>query len=318
MLAAWRFASRIRTWPTPGHSNSARSPSIADLLGMHDDLQFAQLVKAQVAAHYVIFREQPEQGYGQAVGDLSGKTTETGADGVERTLESTGPGMLVQGRRGEKLLGFTPGVPNPEFFPHANLLLTFVAVNLGLPLAVLLLDPSQTNFSGWRGAMDQARLGFQTIQGRLVNRFVRPAYLWKLRQWLNESSKLLALSRQADVQIAKHVWHPPTWPYIEPLKDVTADVMKGANGLSSLRRLMSDRSMDWDMVFPEIVEDRVKLITLAIEEAAAITKAHPDSGVTWRDLAPLPTAEGIQISTESPQSPQDKEAPDAERQAADD
>lgn len=312
-----QFTWKKRPSQTRGVSRLA---PIADLLGMHDDLQFAKLVQAQVASFYTIFKEQPESGYGNTpVGDLSGNTTETGADGVERTLETLGPGMIIQGRKGEKLNGFSPNTPNAEFFPHANMLLTFVAVNLNLPVAVLLLDPSQTNFSGWRGAMDQARLGFQNIQGRLVNKFIRPAYLWKLRQWIGESPELIKLSQRADVNIAKHVWHPPTWPYIEPVKDVTADILKVANPLSSLRRVLSANSMDWDVVFPEIVEDRVNLISLAIEEADKINEAHPEAGVSWRDLAPLPTAQGITIQAESPLGEQhEKGAPNGNQPNSDD
>lgn len=312
-----QFTWKKRPSQTRGVSRLA---PITDLLGMHDDLQFAKLVQAQVASFYAVFKEQPEGGYGStSPADLSGNSTETGADGVERTLESVGPGMIIQGRRGEKLGGFSPNTPNAEFFPHANLLLTFVAVNLGLPVAVLLLDPRQTNFSGWRGSMDQARLGFQTIQKRLVDKFIRPAYEWKLRQWIQETPELASLAQRKDVNIAKHVWHPPTWPYIEPVKDVTADVLKLANPLSSIRRVLSARSMDWDVVFPEIVEDRVKLITLAIEQADEINKEHPEAGVSWRDLAPLPTAQGISIQAESPLgSPHGKEASNGDGTTNDD
>jgi capsid protein len=312
-----QFTWKKRPSQTRGVSRLA---PIADLLGMHDDLQFAKLVQAQVASFYTIFKEQPEGGFGHAVGDLSGKTTETGSDGVQRTLEPMGPGMVIEGRRGEKLQGFSPNTPNAEFFPHANMLLTFVAVNLNLPVAVLMLDPSNTNFSGWRGAMDQARLGFQTIQRRLVDKYVQPAYMWKLRQWIGESPKLARIAQRPEVNIANHVWHPPTWPYIEPVKDVTADVLKVANPLSSLRRVLSARSMDWDVVFPEIVEDRVKLIRLAIEQADELNEAHPEAGVSWRDLAPLPTAQGINITAESPiGTPHDeKEAPNGGKQPTDD
>src|SRR5690606_1028361 len=96
------------------------------------------------------------------------------------------PGIEYTGAPGEKLTGFSPNIPNAEFFEHARLILTFVAINLDMPLQMLLLDATATNFSGWRGAFDQAKIGFRQIQSWLLKRFYAPVYEWKLRQWIAE------------------------------------------------------------------------------------------------------------------------------------
>lgn len=258
---------------------------IANPVGMHDDLQFANLVRAQVAACFAIFHERESDFGGDNPPQRGEATTETLADGTTRAIEGIAPGMEIFGAPGDKLIGFSPNVPNPEFFTHAKMVLTFIAVNLDLPVAVLLLDPSETNFSGWRGAMDQARLGFRDIQKWMIGQFYRPVYEWKLRQWLATDPKMRAFASRIGVDIFAHEWHPPGWSYIEPWKDAQADNLRIKGGLSSLRRIHAERGRDWDNVSTEIVEDRAKLVRKALAEAGLINTEYPDARVNWRELA---------------------------------
>lgn len=277
---------------------SAAAP-IADTIGMHDDVQFAQLVKQQITSCFAIFRsfetEAPQ--FDQTpLGEQELREIEAGAT---RILEGIAPGVMLTGRPGEKLEGFSPNVPNAEFFTHAHLLLTFIAVNLGLPVAVLLLDPSNTNFSGWRGAIDQARTGFRRIQRWMIERFHSPAYRFKVRQWLAEPEfeDIARAHAMGEINAFGHAWHPPTWKYIEPLKDATTDVMRHSNTLTSPRRLHAERGCDWDDIARETVEDHVSAIRFARQQAAVLNAEFPDEQpVHWRELLPLPKPGGINLT----------------------
>lgn len=259
---------------------------IVDMVGMHDDLQFANLVRAQIAACFAVFRERDIQ-FQPGADDAEGATeTETLADGETRVLENIGPGMDIEGAPGVKLSGYSPNIPNPEFFPHAMMVLTFIAVNLNLPVAVLLLDPSQTNFSGWRGAMNQAREGFKRIQKWMIDRFYRPVYLWKLGQFIRDDEELAGLAKgMSDRELLIHRWIPRTWPYIEPKKDVEADVIRVAKNLVSHTDQQAERGRDWEETAPACVADRALIVLNAIETAERINLDHPDAHVNWRELA---------------------------------
>lgn len=276
---------------------SAAAP-IADVIGMHDDVEFAQLVKQQITSCFAIFREMDldTPGYSQTpLGEQERREIDAGAT---RVLEGIAPGLMLTGRPGEKIQGFSPNVPNAEFFEHAHLLLTFVAVNLGLPVAVLLLDPSNTNFSGWRGAIDQARIGFRCIQRWLIERFHTPAYRFKIRQWMAEDDwdDLAARHAAGEINLFGHAWNPPTWKYIEPLKDATSEVMRLSNVLTSPRRLFNERGSDWDEVAGETVIDLGSAIRKAKAAAAAINAEFNDGQpVHWRELLPLPQPGGVQL-----------------------
>lgn len=259
---------------------------IVDVIGMHDDINFAKLVQQQIVSCWAIIRETPADWVGVRESEQQGaETTETLSDGSVRTLQGIAPGMDVQLRPGEKAMGFSPHIPNAEYFEHVTLMLTFIAVNLGLPRHVLLLDPSDTNFSGWRGAIDQARQGFKEIQDDMIEQFYTPVYEWKLRQWAASDAALRRAAERAQARFFRHFWVPPFWQYIEPNKDASADKLIIDNRLNSRRETLARRGLDIEEVDADIVSDNTRFIEQCLIAAAAIQTRHPESGVTWRDVA---------------------------------
>ena len=277
---------------------SALAP-IMDIAGMWEDLNFANLVRAQVASCFAILRERDlaaSAGVGGNTPATGSTETETLADGTTRTIEGIAPGMDVIGLPGEKLQMSSPNVPNPEFFPHCKMLLQLIGVNLGLPLVLVLLDAKETNFSGWRGAVDQARMGFRGNQKRLGQQFHSPVYQWKLRQWISEDPALRTAAERLGKKFFSHTWRPPTWPYIEPMKDAAADLLRVRNALTSQRRRAAERGMDWDVLTDEICADNAKLIRKAHETAVKLNEDNEGLGITWREVAALPTPDGVKVA----------------------
>ena len=179
--------------------------------GMFDDLNFTQLFAAQMHSHWLVVRQRDKTFFEnnpteQPIGTPS--TTYTGT----RRMEETAPGMELLGMPGETLQPWSPNVPNPEFFSHAKLILTLLGINLGMPLVLVLLDASETNFSGYRGAVDQARLGFRYNQRVLVNRWHVPYWRMKVNHWADEDVTLARLretgaalqAQVADGRLAVH------------------------------------------------------------------------------------------------------------------
>lgn len=282
---------------------SALAP-VFDAAGMHDDIQFSQLVKQQVSACFAFIEKQTDAAVGAggagATPILGSRTTETRSDGTEATIESIGPGMRVRVPRGVDVQMESPSIPNAEFFTHTTLILQFIAINLNLPVQVLLLDPSKSNFSGWRGAMDQARMSWRAMQHRIIERWHAPIFQWKVAQWLAEDAQLAALASQSGVNPTKHTWNPPRWPYIEPVKDQTARAMDCASPVNSLRRVAGDHGNDFYDVTNERIADVAYAVKEAKKAAAAINKDFPDDDapVTWRELWNPPVNTDIAVRAE--------------------
>jgi capsid protein len=224
--------------------------------------------------------------------------------------------MEMNGTPGEKIKLDSANIPNPEWFPHVKLLLTFIGINLGAPFVLAMMDTSETTFHGYRGAIDMARMGFRMNQRRRVKSFYRPAWEWRLRNWLDDDAVLRRrfLSNRKPVNLFSHSWTPPSWPYIEPVKDAMGDLLREANTLTSPRRRAAERGDDYSEIVREAIEDRAGGIDLAIEAATQINEKHDLEGteaVTWQHLYQPPMPQGVTLQlnatgevSEAPQTPQ--------------
>lgn len=269
--------------------------------GMLEDINFAKLVQQQVVSCFAIFREMgmsPQlpglnQGYGRS-------TVETTPAGT-RQIEGVSPGMEVIGGPGEKLQGFSPNVPNSGYFDQVKLILQVLGVNFGLPLCLVLMDGSETNFSGWRGAVDEARKGFVADQLNLVRRLHKPGYEWWLSQEIKVDTSLRNWQDKPKINIYGHNWNLPTWSYIEPVADAEGDATQLRNSLTSPRRMHSARGNDWEEIADESIEDNHYAIDKAAEKADEFNTKHPTSPpLTWRDLISLPMPEGQTLALQDP------------------
>jgi capsid protein len=270
----------------------------------HDDIQFAALVAAQVQNCYAILEQEtlangpnlppPRTGTEAQTGSRS---TETLEDGSVRTSEGMSPGMRVRAKPGYTLTGFSPTIPGPMYSEHTLMILTIIAINLDLPVHVLLLDPSKTNFSGWRGAIEQARIRFRVMQRLLINRFHTPVWRWFVRQRLAESKVMQAAFKRLGPQIFGHAWHPPTWSYIEPHKDISANALELATLQTSPTRQRARQGEDFDDIYPEIIDDAGKLLEAAERKAQDLTKAlSPKEPFTREEVLRVFTAGGVSVT----------------------
>lgn len=284
---------------------------VYDIVGMRGDLEFANLVKAQVASTvtYVeeidptlwqFFQQQAvSAGTEFDVSDYFGDPTDT---------VNLNPGAIHKPRPGTKLVPFSPSIPNETYFQFVKQLISYLAVNLDLPYCVLMLDASDTNFSSYRNTIEQARLTFRETNDWLEMQWHRPAWAWRCRTEAETDDVIgpFLASEGLDV-LCRHKWNPLGHEYIEPVKDATADTMQRAKGLTSPRRLTAKRhGCDWKVLFTEIVDDHFDAIQYAHQKAQSLGV----EGVTWRDLLPMPNLDGVRIQIN------DENEPDTPKQPA--
>lgn len=268
---------------------TALAPTV-DYIGMNDDANWATMVARKVQASFAIIRNMAPGASIDDAGALGSQDSKTEYDGTVTTIEDVMPGMEYIGAAGETISGFSPDVPSQNFMEHSMFVLGVTAANLDIPLMMLLLDPSKTNFSGWRGAVDEARKAFKRIQRQLIDQFHTHVWNWKVRQWLDESPILSRAAGMPEVDIYRHRWNCPAWKYIEPHKDAQADALIIREALTSRRRIYQERGMDWDEVAPEIVADNALIITTALAAHQKIATAYPDADVDWRELVSGPAS----------------------------
>lgn len=250
--------------------------AVMDIAGQFDDLNFAKLVQAQVCSYIAAFIE----GDGPVV---FGEQTNSG-DANDREEQKLAPAAILRMRKGEKMTPFSPAVPNAEFFEHVKLLLALIGLPFGMPLVMALMDARETNFSGYRGALHEARLGFGCVQNDLEFQFCRPAYEWKVREWAGEGllDDVGGRDKVSAVALLNHRWQKPGWPYIEPFKDAQANELRVASLQASPRTIAGELGADFELIASETCADHAYAIGAAMEKAKALSAGGEK--VTWRDV----------------------------------
>lgn len=304
---------------------SALAP-VLDVESMRDDLEFAQLIKNQVQACQTYARKIDPAAWAHL--DLLGAFEKLRAEGGEYFLDQWANGnerKTVGVRPGQVLQDPVPGVsyemfssdiPGDGFFALEKMVLTYLGLNLDLPLIVLLLDASDTTFSSYRHVLEQARQTYAEILDWFSMQWHRPIWRWKVLTWLEEGdAELLRFvgkfngADEARELLLNHAWHGLGEKYIEPVKDKTGDAIELHNSLTSRRRWARRRhGIDWDTLAAEIIDDNALAIRLAIEAA---TKLSDETGVdiNWRELLPFGMPEGVKLSiSEGESAPADESA----------
>lgn len=266
-------------------------------MGMLEDTQFATLLQRQLVSSLVWFVERGAdwQGGTATLGrQVSGQATPS--DAGLSTLEETAPGMIARGAKGEKLSALNTSIPSPEYMPYVRMILQEISVSIGLPLVLALMDAKETNFSGFRGAVDAARMGFRANQKWFAETAVRPIYRWQVRRWLStpvDEGGLGAAARLNPLILRARVT-PPNWPYIQPLDDARANELRMGSMQLSPAQFAREQGFEWDDHVTETVSNWEHAIITAKESAARINTRFPeDAQVHWRELLNLGTSDGM-------------------------
>ena len=218
------------------------------LLRLHELDQFedAALVKAKVAALFTGFITDPDGTAGGLSGTNNGGALTVGME----------PGSLIPLPPGTDIRFSTP-TENDAYAPFVRNHLRAVAAGLGLPYELVSGDLEGVTYSSIRAGLIEFRRRVEQLQHNVVvhlfcrpvwDRFVRLAVL---------SGELPA--RDFDRDPAAYLaceWLPPKFDYVDPMKDVQAEILAIDAGLKSRSQAVSERGYDAEQVDAEIAADK--------------------------------------------------------------
>jgi len=296
----WHWYSPFRFTMTRGVT--ALHPCF-DKAGMYEDIDFALLVKEQAAACFVGSWESDKDAPPGAAPSTGSETAVQLQDGQTMLEMGVSPGQILTPPAGKKLVTHSPNVPSAETLAHLKLALQIISVNLGVPLNVGLMDANDSgSYSAYRGALDQAKLGWIVNQNRIESRFHRHVVTWRLRwrmsQGDSEAQRLRALARASrpgsKINLFRHRWQKPRWPYQEPVKDAAAGVMRTETFQQDGYSLAGENGLDGDEVIARSIAFNKKIVVDSIR-AAQDVKAETGVDVHWRDIANRAVPKGAQV-----------------------
>lgn len=230
---------------------SPMAPAINTFRDLYESLDYA-LAKAKIGQLFglITFRGDPN-----SITDPNESGHED-KDGNPRYEVDFGLGPyhldLDDGDRAEILESKTP---SSEFQKYTQETIGLGLKALDIPYSFY--NESFTNFSGARQAWlmyDQSAKSKRSDLRHLLNRVTR----WKLAQWT--AVGLLELPAGMDLRSLRWEWIPTGIPWIDPLKEVLADIEAIKLGLTSRSRVIKRRGEDFLEIAKELGFENLTMI----------------------------------------------------------
>jgi lambda family phage portal protein len=231
------------------------------LLRLHELDQFedAALVKAKVAALFTGFITDPDGTVGGLSGTNTGGVLQVGME----------PGSLIPLPPGADIR-FSNPTEHDAYAPFVKNHLRAVAAGLGLPYELVSGDLEGVTYSSIRAGLIEFRRRVEQLQHNVVvHLFCRP--VWERFVRLAVLSAELP-ARDFDHDPAAYLgceWLPPKFDYVDPKKDVEAEILAIEAGLKSRTQAISERGYDAEQVDAEIAADQERATSLGLDFSRA-------------------------------------------------
>lgn len=208
--------------------------------------------------------------------------------------------LIFHGEPGDEIRGIDRNLPGQNFPESVRMFLRLLGLPLGLPLEVMLLDWTKTNYSQSRAVLEQAYQTFVEIQLAQEEDLLTPVLLWKIGHWIQQG----LLTERAGDELA-HSWIAPTFPWIDQLKEVQAYGAQVDRGFTLHGTVCKSLNVDRE----DLNNAREREIRDAIGRAQQIT-ADTGVAVPWQIFAGM-EAPITQPQPQTQSQPQTEEPDDA-------
>lgn len=212
-------------------------------------------------------------------------------------------GTFFEGEPGDEIKGIERSVPGKNFTEDVTMMLRLMGLPLGLPIEIILLDWTKSNYSQSRAVLEQAYVTFRKWQSRLRCFFHSPVYRWVIDLAVADGR----LAKRADMYA--HEWIRPSFPWIDQLKEAQAYGAKVDRGFCTHAQVLKSLDQDRD----DVVAARDREVRDAIERAK---KIEADTGVKvpWEIFAGMaPPISAPAAPPQEEEKPEEEEAPEEKK-----
>lgn len=133
------------------------------------------------------------------------------------------PGSFDLIPEGFDLRTFDPDYPTSTYESGHRVFMQQLSNGLNVSSPTLSNDYAKVNYSSLRQALLEDREGWRCIQAEMIDGFYQPLFDdWY--EWTRDIVGLFKLARAKLLQEPTIVWQPRGWPWVDPLKEVNAQV----------------------------------------------------------------------------------------------
>ena len=243
------------------------------LLDQYDDAELDRKKTAAMFAGFITKTAPEDPMMGESEADLDGAA-----------IASLEPGTMQVLLPGEDVKFSSPADVGGGYEAFQYRTLLSVSASLGLPYHLVTGDVRQANYSSLRAELVEFRRRIGQLQhGVMAHQLCRP--IW--RRWL-ETAVLSGALDIGNPAVARPVqWIPPRWDWVDPLKDIQAQVLAMEAGITSRRKVVEATGYDVEEVDRENAADAKRVADLGLsyraspgetQGARATPAARPDPG----------------------------------------
>lgn len=205
--------------------------------------------------------------------------------------------LIFNGEPGDEVKGVDRNIPGKDFSASLNMFFRLLGLPLGLPLEVILLDWTKSNYSQSRAVLEQAYVTFRRWQAKLQRFFHAPVYRWFVDMKIR-SRELKDLPDKY-----RHEWIKPSFPWIDQLKEAQAYAAKLDRSFCShsdvLKSLDRDRKEVVDTVEAE-VRDAIARAKKIKDDTGVEVPWQPFCGQAVPQVAPAAAPPADDATTDAP------------------
>jgi len=220
------------------------------LLDQYDDAELDRKKTAAMFAGFVT-KNAPED---PMMGEIEDEGTGIGIASLE-------PGTLQVLLPGEDIKFSSPADVGGGFEAFQYRTLLAISASLGLPYHLVTGDVRQANYSSLRAELVEFRRRIGQLQhGVMAHQFCRPVWT----RWLEAAALSGALDLPDMAKTEPVHWIPPRWDWVDPLKDIQAQLLGINAGLMSRRKAVEATGYDIEEIDRENAADAERAAGLGL------------------------------------------------------
>lgn len=247
------------------------------LLDQYDDAELDRKKTAAMFAGFITKTAPEEPMVGEGAADAEGAA-----------IASLEPGTMQVLLPGEDVRFSSPADVGGGYEAFQYRTLLAVSASLGLPYHLVTGDVRQANYSSLRAELVEFRRRIGQLQhGVIVHQFCRPIWARWMEMAVLSGALDLPGFAAAPGRFRAAQWIPPRWDWVDPLKDIQAQVLAMEAGITSRRKVVEATGYDVEEVDRENAADAKRSADLGLRyrtnpgetQGARATPAQlPDAG----------------------------------------
>lgn len=186
-----------------------------------------------------------------------------------RYYQEVEPGNIMYGNKGEKPEVLESKRPSANFLNFCELVLRILASSLEIPYEVLTKDFSKTTYSSARAALLEVWRVYEVYRSFFQRRYCQP--IWEMvieEAYLRGYLELPAGAPdfyEAFPYWVNAKWIGPARGYIDPVKEIKANIKAIDNGLMSRSEAIAERGGDFDEISEQLARERDRYDELGLK-----------------------------------------------------